>query len=75
MVVPEGFLTLDEAAKQIGCTRFRVERLVSSGQLLRHVSAADKRRVLVPADQVKRLAEPMPLPVRRASTANGAQAA
>lgn len=65
MVTPKGFLTLDEAAEKLGCTPYRVQMLLVNGSLTRHVSAADRRRVLIAAEQVEDLRRPTPLPERR----------
>jgi excisionase family DNA binding protein len=55
------YLTMQEAADELGVTRFTISRLVRAGTLASYASPLNRRQKLVKREDVEALREPVPL--------------
>jgi excisionase family DNA binding protein len=55
------FLTLTEAAEELGVSRFKMSRLIRDGELQVFVSPLNRRQKLVRRGDLAPLKEPMPV--------------
>jgi hypothetical protein len=58
MAVLEGFVRTDEAALRIGLSRAALERRLAAGEARVFVDPTDRRRRLIPEEDLRRLATP-----------------
>jgi excisionase family DNA binding protein len=57
----KNYLTMQEAADELGVTRFTISRLVRAGTLAAYASPLNRRQKLVKREDIEALREPVPL--------------
>jgi excisionase family DNA binding protein len=60
-VATKQYLTMQEAADELGVTRFTISRLVRSGTLASYASPLNRRQKLVKREDLEALREPVRL--------------